>query len=231
MNQNLLRQVKLIIYKLKRSYGLELHIWHPISMENNVETGKIAREYSIMYIRQAILLPRTFARDFEYDLTYIASGKNFVYGGYFDSAKRNIILDVDDLPSNFEITNNDFVVFQEKRWELADISLAEHNQAYFLIAKQVASYDGVTPSYQITGTSNFRILGEYYSNGIFNSQLSYCLHNGKYWLWYDITLSSWIISSLKGVAGTFYWIKGDATIIGSYLPQGTALGTVIVTAI
>lgn len=231
MNQNVLRQVKLIVYRLKKEYGLELIVWHPISADHNIETGKIAREYALMYIRRAILLPKTFSRDFEYDLTYIASGKNFVYGGFFDSAKRNVLIDVHDLPSNFELTNNDFIAFEGKRWELASLELAEHKEAWYIIAKEVASYDPVVPTYKIIGGESHRINCEYYQNGSFNDEPAYCSYNGNYWVWYDDTSVTWVISQIKGTLGTFYWTKGDGTVTGDYTPQGMATGTATVSII
>lgn len=231
MNQNMLRQVKMVVNKLKRDYGLELHIWHPTSTVNNIETGKIVRTYDIHYIRKGVVLPKNFSRDFAYALSYIASGKNFVYGGYFDSARRDLLIDVDDLPAEFELTNNDFFVFEGKRWEIRSIELSEHNQSYYVVAQQVASYDDVTPKYTITGGTSHRINGSYFLNGILNTRQAYCLHNGNYWLWYHPgALNTWIISEEKNVLGTFHWAKGDVTITGSYLPHGEAVGTVTVAA-
>ena len=77
MYDNNLREIKKVIYKLKRSFGLPMTVWHPESTDQNVTTGKIVRSYSTIYVRRGILLPAKLSRSFVYDLAYIAGNKNF----------------------------------------------------------------------------------------------------------------------------------------------------------
>ena len=235
MFKNVLRQVKPVIYRLKKEYGLEAYIYHPTVTDQNIETGKIIREYQIIYISQVVLLPVNWTRNFNYDLSYIASGKNFVYGGFYDVGKRDMMVDSDDLPKDFAITNNDFVMFEGKRYEIANAELSEHGQSWLMTVKQVASYDPIPFVYQViedvAGEVNYRINNGYFLNGVYNDQPSYNIYNGKYWLWFDDLSVSWVISEIKGTLGTFYWEKGDETITGGYTPMGTATGTVTVSTI
>ena len=230
--KNILRQVELVIYKLKREYGLKLLIWHPLTSVHNITTGKIVRGYKLYHIRRAVMLPHNFQRDFVYDLAFIASGKNFTYGGFFDRSRRYILIAAKDIPTTFEITNDDKFIFEEKQWEPVSIELSEHKAAYLIIAKQLSAYDDVKATYEVTGGISHRINGQYIENGQHNSLLMYTKFEGTYNIWYDSTGHTWIISVTKGVRGSYYWIKGDVTITGDYSPTGTAaVGTATVTLI
>lgn len=45
-----------------------------------------------------------------------------------------------------------------------------------------------------------------------------------YFLWWDITSTSWNISEVLGTQGALYWQHIDPSITGLYSPQGTATG-------
>jgi hypothetical protein len=97
MARNSLREHKVILYRLKRNFGARVVFSKPIENENNVMTGEITRTYLDIIVRRAIVLPSNLERTFAYDLTYIASNKNFVYGAMFDKNKRNMIVQKKDL--------------------------------------------------------------------------------------------------------------------------------------
>ena len=119
--RNVLRQVRPILYRLKRNYGLPMYIRYTDTPDSfNYETGEIVRDLTEVYVRRGILLPVDIKRIFAYDLAYIAAGKNFTYGGFFDKATRMVIIDAKDLPTGFIITRNMYINFQSRRYEIKD---------------------------------------------------------------------------------------------------------------
>jgi len=102
---DLLRNHKNILYRLKRNFGLKMTVTIPITNSANVTTGELTRTFTTINIRRGILLPEGTSREFAYDLSYIASNKNFTYGGFFDKSKRNIILATKDLKGNVPAEN------------------------------------------------------------------------------------------------------------------------------
>jgi len=89
---NNLRQNKVILYKLTKLFGARVLFYRPIENEYDLTTGEITRAYIEISVRRAIVLPSKLSREFVYDLSYIASNKNFTYGGYFDETTRHMIL-------------------------------------------------------------------------------------------------------------------------------------------
>lgn len=144
--QNVLRQIRKIVYKLKRQFGLEMFIGYRDSADvYNLRTGKVTRNLEYIKIKRGIVLPQRSFKDFEYDLSFIAANKNFTYGGLFEPGTRNIIIDVKDLPDDFVITTEMYVVFEGRRYEIKAATIAEHNKAWLINAKQVSNTDDVDP--------------------------------------------------------------------------------------
>ena len=143
---NVLRQIKKIVYRLKRQYGIVMYIGYRNTDDTyNLETGQVSRDLLYHKIRRGIVLPQRQTKDFEYDLSFIAANKNFTYGGIFEPGVRNVIIDVKDLPSDFVVDTEMYVVFENRRYEIKTATRAENNKAWLIQAKQVSSTDDVDP--------------------------------------------------------------------------------------
>lgn len=94
---NNLRQIKKVIYRLKRTYGRKITFRFVEVGSVNILTGEQTVTNHDYVINRAIILPRTISRDFTYDLAFIAANKNFTYGGYYDPSKHNVLVDSRDL--------------------------------------------------------------------------------------------------------------------------------------
>ena len=140
---NVLRQTRIIIYRLKRQYGLKLVYYRPETETHNVETGEIHRVWRSFVIQRAVVLPSTLDRSFVYDLTFIAANNNFVEGGYFDRNKRNVILDVKDVPKEITPNSNDHVEFGKERYEILSTIFVEDRNIYFLNLQSLSNDDPV----------------------------------------------------------------------------------------
>jgi len=131
MFNNNLRQHKAIMYRLKRSFGQAVVFSIPTDNSYDVTTGATTREYTELKVRKAIVLPVKTIRDFAYDLTYIASNKNFVYGGYYDSSARNVIVQNKDLKKNVPAMNW-LCTFQNRKYTVKALTETEDNAGYIL---------------------------------------------------------------------------------------------------
>jgi len=137
--QNVLRQNKLAVYRLKRNYGLAARIYQPVVgvYAFNVETGKQERQWEFIDVRRIIRLPAVIARKFVYDLSFIAANKNFTYGGFFDVDAVIFIVDRKDL-GDFTIDNNGhFEVAQKLRYQVSKSIEVEELAAYIVSTKAV----------------------------------------------------------------------------------------------
>jgi hypothetical protein len=134
---NSLRFIKNVLYTLKRDYGLPATIVWRTSSVPNLETGKLEVTQDSVAVNRAIVLPRVLQRDFVYDLSFIASNKNFTYGGLFDKNSRKVYLDPDDLPAGFDIKIGYWIIFNGIRYEVKAVDTYESNAAIDLDVSQV----------------------------------------------------------------------------------------------
>jgi len=142
-NQNLLRQINLILYRLKRQWGLTVVYYQVKTQTHNVETGEITREYNTFTISRAPVLPNAVDRHFVYDLTYIAANNNFVEGALFDRENRNLIIDARDLPKGFEPSMDDHIEFEDQRYEMKKITALAQGRGYLLTVEGITSSETV----------------------------------------------------------------------------------------
>jgi len=221
-----LRQIRLIIYRLKRTYGTTLTLWNPDTATHNLETGVINRTFDVLRIRRAVVLQARMIRDFEYDLSYIAANKNFTYGGFFDHRTRWIIIDGKDISSGFEPHEDMHIVISSKRYELKEIQEIIGGHGYILRIVELLATADLSADLTVTGTLDPDITGDYYIVNTYNGENLYQEINGLFFIWYDNT--NWVISRAAGTNGEQYW--KSATLESDYTAYGDADGTATVSS-
>lgn len=140
--KNNLRQIELILYRLKREYGLPIAVRNPTKNDSDVQTGEISREYDVYKVKRAIRLPADLMRSFVYDLTYVAANKNFAYGGLFDKSTKVFIIERKDLKKDgvkLDITTDCDIVCETKKYDLISVDATEDGTSYLIKAKMLES--------------------------------------------------------------------------------------------
>ena len=135
-----LRFIDSTLYELKREYGVSLNIVWITAETVDTEAGKMTITRDSVSVNRAIVLPSTTEREFAYDLTFIASNKNFTYGGLFDTHRRRVIIDRRDLPTDFEIKVGYWLVFQGKRYEVEEFNEFS-GRGFYIVAKQATDVE------------------------------------------------------------------------------------------
>ena len=141
--QNVLRQITVILYKLKRQFGLRVTVYQFVDQTNNIETGEITRNYNTFIVKRAPVLPNNIDLSFVYDLTFIAANNNFVGGAFFDRKIRNVLFDAKDLPKDFVFTNDDHIEFDDQRYEIKRIDSLEKKKGFLLSVEGIDNSETV----------------------------------------------------------------------------------------
>lgn len=126
-----IRNIRAIIYRLKREYGCSIIIKKPTNNAYNLETGATTRTYTSMTIRRAIVLPRKFKIDYIYDLSFVAANKNFTYGGLFGTSDVVVIVDVKDLGS-FTVDETTIVTYDGHDYNIKAYELVREASIYLI---------------------------------------------------------------------------------------------------
>lgn len=134
MIKNQLIFAKRSLYHLKREYGRKIDLYHIISETPDLETGKVIINRIKYKIRKGILLPTTLSREinlsgaFRRTNTTLESGETDVY-------TRFIVIDKEDLPTDFELTESDYLIIDGKRYQFQRIQELEDNIAVLITAR------------------------------------------------------------------------------------------------
>jgi len=139
---NDLRYIKQVMYRLKQRYGRPCDVYKWLSESVNPDTGAIVKAVRKYSLRKAIMMPTKTERSFAYDLSYVAANKNFTYGGTFDKSSRYFLIDSEDIAARFELTPNDFLIFNHKHYLLKSFEVWEPSQVILVNATYV---DGTLP--------------------------------------------------------------------------------------
>ena len=132
------RFIKNVLYRLERAYGTVIHYHRLLSVQQNAKTGVDQKFEDIFRIPRAVVMDNKIIRDFEYDLSFIASNKNFTYGGQFDTSTRLILLRRKFLPTNYESSVDDRFVFASKNWEIKSVTeYGNSTLGYVFVVKEL----------------------------------------------------------------------------------------------
>jgi len=137
VNRNLQRTYRRILYSLKKQYGDEITICQNTSVTTNYVTGTKSYTCSRTKINKAILLPINFQRKTDYDITAISANKMFVFGATFDVGSRIIIVDIQDVPTYFQLDQDDWILIDNTRYEIGKIEQLEYRAGWIIGAKQI----------------------------------------------------------------------------------------------
>lgn len=140
-NYNLIRFIRRCIYQMKREYGGPITVYRLINTDTDLQTGvKTVNRDSIDVVR-AVVLPNRLTREAIQSISVISADKKIVQGGTYDPGKRVFIIDRADVP-DWDLEQDDWIVYENKRYDIKAIDEFEQKTAWLVIAKEV---EGVTP--------------------------------------------------------------------------------------
>jgi hypothetical protein len=136
-NRNLNQRIKAALYSLKKQYGGgPVSIYTFAGTTTNVDTGVKTVNKSVTVVKKAIILPAKVSREVLQSISQISANKAFVYGGTFDSRMRTFIIERRDAP-DVELKDDDWLVFDERKYEIKSIQEFEFDTAWVVVARQI----------------------------------------------------------------------------------------------
>jgi hypothetical protein len=136
-DRTLNRMIQRTLYSLKRQYGGTVSVYRLNDAETDVRTGRKRIDKDVFVVRRAVVLPVKVSREVIQSISQISANKAFVYGGSFDSGLRKFILDARDLPEGFELTNDDWLAYGGRRYEIKAIWEFEFGAAWIVVGKEL----------------------------------------------------------------------------------------------
>ena len=131
------RLIRQSLYALKRQYGAAIQVYQLEDSVTDLLTGNKSVSKSVYPIRRAVILPAQLQREVIQSISQISANKKFVTGGTFDRGHRNFIIDAHDLPCGFKFTNDDWIVFRNRRYEMKQISEFEFQAGWVVTGREI----------------------------------------------------------------------------------------------
>lgn len=115
-------------YFLKREYGHPMTFIHVSNASIDVSTGAVHSTETSYTVNSAIYLPVAIAREIK---TAARSG-SYPYGDFFDLASSLVLVDKKDLPVDFQLNNNDKIIFTDtnQQFQVTNVVDLHHREIH-----------------------------------------------------------------------------------------------------
>lgn len=142
-NPNLNREMRQTLYQLKKEYGAPCDVYKLDSASTDYKTGAKTATKSVISVRKAVVMPALTMRKIFQGISYLSASKPFAsLGGQgWDGTSRAFIFEGRDLPG-YDWEVEDWIVYRDKRYDVAEIEELEHDSGWLIIGKMVK---GVVP--------------------------------------------------------------------------------------
>ena len=128
--------IRRILYGLRRQFGGgPLWIYHATDVITDPQTGEKSNTLTVTEVPDVVILPTKLSREVVRSISAISSNKAFSYGGWFDASVRTLIIDKYDVPDLEAIHQDDWLVIDNKVFEIRRFEDFEH--AFVIVGKQV----------------------------------------------------------------------------------------------
>lgn len=126
---NKLRFVRRTFYKFKRKFGVPGTLYRVTPGAPNRVTGATGSIQAPFYVDKMMFLPEKTLDKFMYGA---GAGGNTARGASFQLGDREVIIDAADLPLDFEVSPEDYIVVGLKRYSMINIVKFETNAGWYL---------------------------------------------------------------------------------------------------
>jgi hypothetical protein len=139
MNTPVQSQIRQLLYSLKNEYPFPIGIYREVNPQYDPKGGVQTVDRQRWLVRKAIVLPSLLTQSFRATVSMLATSAKFAYGNDYGINDRQVIIDGTDLPKNFKIVDNDYIIFDHKRYEIQSITELDYNLGWYLIVRENTS--------------------------------------------------------------------------------------------
>lgn len=136
-NRNLNQRMRQALYVLKKDYGAPIDIYKLLDSTTDVRTGVKVVTKTVTHVRRAIVVPARIDRVAQQTISIISANKEFVTGGHYDVSQRDFIIDRHDVPDLPELTADDWIVFNRRKYQVRTVEAFEYDAGWVISAREL----------------------------------------------------------------------------------------------
>jgi hypothetical protein len=137
VNHSLNRRIRQALYALKRGFGSSVKLYKLLDSTTVYETGVKTTSETVISIHRCIVLPAKIQREVVQTIAIISANKEFAYGGSYDADSRIFIIDARDVPKGYVIQIDDWLEYDNYRYNPKVIEELEQHTGWTITAKRV----------------------------------------------------------------------------------------------
>ena len=137
INRNLNQRIRQALYQMKKDYGAPIDIYKLVSSETDARTGEKIVTKTVTHVRKAIVVPSKMDRVAQQTISVISANKEFVTGGHYDANGREFIIDRHDVPALPELTADDWIVYNRRKYQIKNIESFEVDAGWVIAAREL----------------------------------------------------------------------------------------------
>ena len=88
-------------------------------------------------MRRAVIVPSRIDRTVQQTISIISANKEFVTGGHYDVNQRDFIIDRHDVPSLPELTADDWIVYNRRKYQIKTVEDFEVDAGWIISAREL----------------------------------------------------------------------------------------------
>lgn len=131
-----------VLYGLKRQYPARFDIYVMGDQTSDARTGRRTVSKTVHPVERGIVLPAKMGREEKRSISQISANKGLVQGAFYDTTARRFIVDREEVPGLAEIREDDWVVFNGRKYQIVNVQEFEDSAAWVMTARAIL---GETP--------------------------------------------------------------------------------------
>jgi hypothetical protein len=125
------------LYAMKRQYGAPILVRRALASTADPKTGDSVLTVQTLRVRRAVVLEGVVTRNAKQSISLVTAQKQMVMGGGFDVGKRTFIIDRKDVPRDFVLAKDDWIVFDNRHFDIDTLKEYEFRTAWVVIGKEL----------------------------------------------------------------------------------------------
>ena len=131
------RFLRLSMYVHKRQHGAAVVVRRKVQVQSDPETGATQWQIKAWKIPRVIVLPEKRQREVRQNAGAMAANRAIIQGSSFDTGGRHFLFDRREVPPDLVLQKDDWIVFNNRHYDIESIADYEYDTAWLVIAKEL----------------------------------------------------------------------------------------------
>jgi len=131
------RFMRLSMYIHERQHGVTLVVRRKLAVVASTETGQTTWTITQWKIPRVVVLPEKRQREVRQNAGAMAANRAIIQGSSFDTGGRHFLFDRSEVPRDLVLQKDDWIVFNNKHYDIESVTNYEYGRAWLVIAKEL----------------------------------------------------------------------------------------------